>query len=557
MARGSFADYLDGHDTIVPSVPLVTMASFCGGASERQDETSSISDSYQIRAALYLRWQQAREKHRRDNYVLEDMMKYALGTYEHDLWGFADLQQNPEKPATFKRVRGCGSTLGSVTPAMLTADSGKVVQAGLAQCASVWACPVCSAKIQARRSFEIRAAIEWAREKGYKVQLLTLTARHDRSDRLVDLMPRMAGAFADMKRGRAYRRAAKAAGVVGMIRAVEMTHGTAHGWHVHYHIIVISAHGLDDAVVRASWVHQLGAHGFIDAEDTRAVTDATMHGMDLRDVGMDDASVAAVSEYVCKDNEKAWYIDGEEVRLDSTGEAAERRAIEGAAKELGLSNTKLGRKANRSPFQILRDMIVVDLKDDASFSRDMRLIIEYALATKGKKQLFWSRGLKAAVGIEEKSDEDVVDDEQESAKILWGLTRQHWTALRKSGYVNDYMKDVAQTQSLPAVQAFFDCMFPCAGLPRVLSATDTRRIWEAERQARMAAAARYRSGETVSIMTAEEKTAVFVDAHPWSNDAERERVATRKRAVADQLQKRRRAAGVPYQQQLTLALDES
>lgn len=557
MARGDFVDRLDGHASIVPAHPLVTQAGFCGGTSERKDETSSISSSYQVRAALYLRWQHARESHRRDNYVLEDMMKFVLGTYEQNVSGFADLQQKPESPASFKRVRGCGSTLGSVTPALLTADSGKVVQGGLAQCASVWACPVCSAKIQARRSLEIRTAIEWAREKGYTVQLLTLTARHDRSDKLADLMPRMASAFADLKRGRAYRRVAKAAGVVGMIRAVEMTHGANHGWHVHYHIIVISEHGLDDAVVRASWVHQLGVHAFIDAEDSKAVTDATMHGMDLRTVGADSASVAAVSEYVCKGDDGVWYIDGEEIRLDGTGEAAERRAIEGAAKELGLSCTKLGRMKNRSPFQILRDMIVADLKSDSAFSRDLRLVVEYVLATKGKKQLFWSRGLKAAVGIEDKSDAELVDDEQESAKILWGLTRQHWTALRKGGYVNDYMKDVAQTQSLLAVQSFFDTMFPRARLPRVLSAADTRRIWEAERQARQAAAARYRSGESAPNLTPEEKTSVFVDLHPWSREGEARREAARQRAAANEAQRVRRSTGVEYQQQLTLALDES
>lgn len=557
MVRGGFIDRLDGHASIVPAHPLVTKAVFCGGASERKDQPSSISDSYQVRAALYLRWQHARENHRRDNYVLEDMMKYVLGTYEQNVSSFADLQQDPAKPAAFKRVRGCGSTLGSVTPAMVTADSGKVIQAGLAQCASVWACPVCSAKIQARRSVEIRTAIEWARKKGYKVQLMTLTARHDHSDKLVDLMPRMAAAFADLKRGRAYRRVAKSAGVVGMIRAVEMTYGTAHGWHVHYHIIVISEHGLDDAVVRASWVYQLGAHGFIDAEDVKAVTDATMHGMDLRDVGTDDASVAAVSEYVCKGDDGVWYIDGEEIRLDGTGEAAERRAIEGAAKELGLSCTKLGRMKNRSPFQILRDMIVADLESDSAFSRDLRLVVEYVLATKGKKQLFWSRGLKAAAGIEDKSDEEVVDDEQENAKILWGLTRQHWDVLRKRGFVTDYLRDVAQTQDMFAVQAFFDCMFPTAGLPRVLSAADTRRIWEAEWQARQAAAARYRSGESAPNLTPEEKTSVFVDLHPWSREGEARRQAARQRAAANEAQKRRRSTGVEYEHQLSLALDES
>ena len=553
MAAGRFADYLDGHDAIAPSVPLVTMASFCGGSSERQDEPRPISSSYRVRAALYMKWQHARESHRRDNHILESAMKYVLGIYEKHTADFQQFQQKPEQPASFKRVRGCGSTLGSVTPAMLTADSGVVVQGGLAQCASVWACPVCSAKIQARRSGEIRQAIEWAHAQGLTVQLLTLTARHDRSDRLVDLMPRMAAAFADLKRGRAYRRVAKSADVRGMIRAVEMTHG-AHGWHVHYHILVISEHGLDNATVRASWVHQLGVHDFIDAEDAKAVADATVHAMDLRTVGVDEASAAAVSEYLCKDDDSVWYIDGEKVELDTTGDAARRRAIEGAARELGLSNTKLGRRKNRTPFQILRDIIVDDIKDDAAFARDVKLIIEYLLATKGKKQLFWSRGLKTAVGIEEKSDAELVDDEQESAKILWGLARQHWDALRKHGLVTDYLRDVAQTQSLSAVQAFFDCMFPTAGLPRVLSAADTRRIWEAERQARQAAAARYRSGESAPNLTSEEKESVFVDLHPWSREGEARRQAARQRAAANEAQRVRRSTGVEYQQQLSLAL---
>ena len=559
MARGGFVDRLDGHASIVPAHPLVTKARFCGGTSERQKEPRSMSSSYQVRAALYLRWQHARENHRRDNHVLESAMKYVVGIYERHSDEFAQYQQKPEMPASFKRVKGCGSTLGSVTPAMLTADSGVVVQGGLAQCASVWACPVCSAKIQSRRSVEIRQAIEWARGQGLSVQLLTLTARHDRSDRLVDLMPRMAAAFADLKRGRAYRRVAKSAGVRGMIRAVEMTHGTAHGWHVHYHILVISAHGLDDAIVRASWVHQLGVHGFIDAEDARAVADATVHSMDLRTVGADDASVAAVSDYLCKGDNQVWYIDGEKVELDTTGDAARRRAIDGAAKELGLSNTKFGRQKNRTPFQILRDIIVDDISDDAAFARDVKLTIEYLLATKGKKQIFWSRGLKAEVGVKDMSDEEIVDDEKEESTILWGLTRPHWNALRRNGFVTDYLKDVAQTRDVMAVQAFFDCMFPTAKLPRVLSAADTKRIWDAEKQARLAAAARYRSGESAPNLTPEEKTSVFVDLHPWSREGEARRQAARQRAAANEAQRVRRSTGVEYQQQLslTLALEES
>ena len=559
MATGHFADYLDGHASIVPGAPLVTQAVFCGGSSERKDEPFSVSSSYRVRAALYMKWQHARENHRRDNHVLASMMKYVVGTYSENVSEFTDLQRDSAKPAGFKRLRGCGSTLGSVTPAMLTRESQRVVQGGLAQCGSVWACPVCSAKIQAVRSLEIKQALEWATGQNLHVQLMTLTARHDYSDRLIDLMSRMSESFADMKRGRSYRRIVKDAGLAGYIRAVEMTHG-ARGWHVHYHIVVFSQNGLPDAELRAAWVRALCSHDVVDADDKRAYDDAVLHSFDLRTVGADALSVAAVSEYLGKDDRAVWYnADGSELRIDSTGEAAAQKAIEGAAKELGLANTKLGRKSNRTPFQILRDAFVADLDDDAAFSRDMRLVIEYVIATKGRKQQFWSRGLKAAVGIVERTDEEIVDDENETSTILWGLTRDHWNALRKNGYVTDYLKDVAQTQDVAAVQAFFDVMFPRAGLPRVLNATDTKRIWEAERQARQAAAARYRSGESAPSMTAEEKESVFVDLHPWSREGEARRQAARQRAAANEVQKKRRSTGVEYQQQLSLALalDES
>lgn len=559
MARGSFADYLDGHASIVPSTPLVTMASFCGGASERQDEPFSVSSSYRVRAALYMKWKHARENHRRDNHVLASMMKYIVGIYSANVSAFSDLQRDPEKPAGFKRLKGCGSTLGSVTPAMLTRESQVVVQGGLAQCGSVWACPVCSAKIQAVRSLEIKQALEWANGQGLRVQLMTLTARHDYSDRLIDLMARMSESFADMKRGRSYRRIVKDADLTGYIRAVEMTHGR-HGWHVHYHIVVISQKGLPDAELRAAWVRALCSHGVVDADDKRAYDDAVQHSFDLRTVGSDALSVAAVSDYLGKDDRAVWYdVDGSEIRVDSTGKVSKQKAIEGAAKELGLANTKMGRKGNHTPFQILRDVFVADLDDDVAFSRDMRLVIEYVIATKGRKQQFWSKGLKAAVGIAERTDEEIVDDENETSTILWGLTRLHWDALRKNGYVTDYLKDVAQTRDVVAVQAFFDTMFPCDGLPRVLNATDTKRIWDAEKQARMAAAARYRSGESAPPMTPEEKTSVFVDLHPWSREGEARRQAARQRAAANEAQRARRSTGVEYQQQLTLglALDES
>ncbi|RYF42549.1 MAG: hypothetical protein EOO38_19610, partial [Cytophagaceae bacterium] len=55
---------------------------------------------------------------------------------------------------------------------------------GLQTCGSVWACPVCSAKIAERRRVEIIAAMAAHKAAGGCMHLLTLTAPHQRSDAL-------------------------------------------------------------------------------------------------------------------------------------------------------------------------------------------------------------------------------------------------------------------------------------------------------------------------------------------------------------------------------------
>ena len=71
---------------------------------------------------------------------------------------------------------------------------------GLQTCSSVWACPVCAAKISERRRIEVRSAIDaWAavsqpnysnpsKQQGGDVFLLTLTVRHMASDSLEQLL---------------------------------------------------------------------------------------------------------------------------------------------------------------------------------------------------------------------------------------------------------------------------------------------------------------------------------------------------------------------------------
>ena len=67
--------------------------------------------------------------------------------------------------------------------------------AGLQTCGSVWACPVCAAKIAERRRAEIQAAMATHKAAGGCVNMLTLTCPHQRTDNLADLLAKQAKAL--------------------------------------------------------------------------------------------------------------------------------------------------------------------------------------------------------------------------------------------------------------------------------------------------------------------------------------------------------------------------
>ena len=59
------------------------------------------------------------------------------------------------------------------------------------------------------------------------------------------------------------------------------------------------------------------------------------------------------------------------------------------------------------------------------------LFIEYVNAIRGKAQLFWSRGLKSKVGIEEKSDEELAEEKNDDADIITKISKPEWFIIRK------------------------------------------------------------------------------------------------------------------------------
>lgn len=258
---------------------------------------------------------------------------------------------------------------------------------GLQTCGSVWACPVCSAKISERRRVELAAAIATWKAKGGEVLLLTLTNRHDRRDDLAELIKRQAAALQRFMNG---SKAAKAwfasMGSVGSIRAMEVTHGDANGWHPHYHMLVFVKSGVQ----------------LLETQTAGAKLWANC----CRLAGLKAPSI-----------ERGLTLQGGEYAARYVGKW-------GLEQEMTKGHTKKAKAGGASPFDLLRRVL-----HDSNDSRSAALFREFATVFKGRRQLVWSKDLKARFGIEQLDDEGLAAEVAEGSELFARLSIAQWLAI--------------------------------------------------------------------------------------------------------------------------------
>ena len=134
---------------------------------------------------------------------------------------------------------------------------------GLQTCGSVWACPCCSHTISDGRRQELNDLLAWARSQGYVPVLMSLTARHTKAHKLGDLLDNLKKA----KQRLSQRREWRALPLIGSVTATEVTGGGTHGWHPHFHtLMLIEATTEAEAIefverLRDPWLSCLRAFG--------------------------------------------------------------------------------------------------------------------------------------------------------------------------------------------------------------------------------------------------------------------------------------------------------
>ncbi len=114
----------------------------------------------------------------------------------------------------------------------------------------------------------------------------------------------------------------------------------------------------------------------------------------------------------------------------------------GFSHEVAKATSKAGRRKGFHPHHLL----VRGNPGDAA------LFLEYHYAMKGARQLFWSPGLKAKVGITDLSDETIAEESREDADELAHIPDSAWELVRSKEY-RAWLLEAAETGGAPAIRS--------------------------------------------------------------------------------------------------------
>lgn len=278
---------------------------------------------------------------------------------------------------------------------------------GIQRCGSPWACPMCAPVVRARRAGEIDIGLggHLAREGGGA--FVSMTLRHTVADALKPRLDVVSEAQHSCLTGKRWNRLRRELGVIGSIRAVEITDGR-NGWHPHVHIVFVTRSPLTDVQVEELRRFLLDRWSLIVQRKGFGTLNGT-HGVDVRPLTRE-----GVGEYLGK-------VDTWSVGAELTSMTKGSRSSSG-----------------RTPYGLLLEAV------ETGESRLIARWCEYERATFGKRAIVWSPGLRDALGVEdERSDEELAAAEGLDVELLRYLVQAaHWRADVRAGRHGELLDEI-------------------------------------------------------------------------------------------------------------------
>jgi len=282
-------------------------------------------------------------------------------------------------------------------------------------CMLIHVCPVCAARIARQRQVEIRLATE---HMSTEWVMLTYTMRHNRSEKLRDQLTTMCKAYSEVHSGKRAVFLHEVYGWIGSIRIWEVTHGKA-GWHFHFHELVCrwGTHGRvwDDfeSDLRKAWVRALNRQG----------RDCNTHGFSLSDKRKD------IADYVTKYGHlpRGTWDDAAEVTAEQYKDA----------------------EGGRNPWHLLDAFLLGDRESG-------RLFQEYAVATRRKQKVVWSKGLRDKLDIsEERVTAQLSENCASDYTLLAKISIDDWRLILRGDHRAELLR-IADTGDRTAIFEFIE-----------------------------------------------------------------------------------------------------
>lgn len=268
---------------------------------------------------------------------------------------------------------------------------------GLQTCGSIYSCPICAVKISEQRQREIEELLDKTKDSHH--YLITLTVPHyieqgckEIRDKFKDSRRKMKN-WGPLKRDpdfKPYTRTLKHLRYDGSVTTVEVTYGQ-NGWHIHSHELVILKDPVEDLkefreMVYQNWKKAVEYSG-IEIKNPQAFWKRSVKVEELH-----GDHITKMTTYLTKlDNSKHW----------------------GMPAELTKGFIKKAENNNLTPFGMLH--AINDAPDQKEkqrlYDQYAPLFWEYCQTFKGGQMIYFSKGLKAKHGIENKTNEEVVKAE--------------------------------------------------------------------------------------------------------------------------------------------------
>lgn len=340
------------------------------------------------------------------------------------------------------RTSLCNKTplLGGHTPAAVSVyrnveHKGSAHFSGLLKCGSVWACNICAEKISAGRTEELQTAFsEWhdlAPGKNSHI-MVTFTIPHKIYNDLRTLYDSLRDAKRVLKKQDVLKRTklkvwsqiVEQYNIQGLCTGYEVTDGV-NGWHPHTHDIFF----MSEVLTHKSLLNLKKdlTFAWLYACQREGITIPNIDHFIERSIHISVSPNA--DEYISKFGKADFDLHKDEV-LKSWGHA----------QELTKNHMKRSRgEKGMTPWDFLRtiQLFPENLSIYNQLGRKWR---EFVRVTKGRRQLFWSKGFKSFLKSQsqkfaelcEKSDQELAENKDSTRELLGVLSSAEWQIVLKN-----------------------------------------------------------------------------------------------------------------------------